>query len=253
MESEKDIYKRDGFIVLRNFFNESQTKELLNIADYLFDIPEERDSYMKYYETVDNKRTLSRIEKFYDFEPRVMWFINTLIKKKVIELEGEFMTLFKDKLNWKLPGGGEFKPHQDFEAYDDFPPQYYTTVAVFADECTIENGCLEMVRGADKEGVLKNTNGCINDDIVASFNWEHVLVKPGDMVVFNALVPHRSGKNVSNSSRRVFYFTFNKLSEGIHYYDYFDKKREMMPPDIDRDPNKTYNTVNKYNLANPID
>jgi len=27
----------------------------------------------------------------------------------------------------------------------------------------------------------------------------------------------------------------------------------MMPPDIDRDPNKTYNTVNKYNLANPID
>ena len=80
MESEKDIYKRDGFIVLRDFFNESQTKEILNIADYLFDIPEERDSYMKYYETVDGKRTLSRIEKFYDFEPRVMWFINTLIK-----------------------------------------------------------------------------------------------------------------------------------------------------------------------------
>jgi len=105
----------------------------------------------------------------------------------------------------------------------------------------------------DKEGVLKNTNGCINDDIVASFNWEPVLVKPGDMVIFNALVPHRSGKNMSDSTRRIFYFTFNKLSEGIHYFDYFKKKREVMPPDIDRDPNKKYNTVNKYNLANPID
>lgn len=253
MESEKEIYKRDGFIVLRDFFTESETKDILDSAQFLFNVPEKRDSYMKYYETVDGVRTLARIEKFYDFEPRIMSLVNMKIRPTLSNLEGWTMTLFKDKLNWKLPGGGAFKPHQDFEAYDDFPPKYYTTVAVFADECTIENGCLEMVRNGDKEGVLKNTNGCINDDIVASFNWEPVLVKPGDMVIFNALVPHRSGKNVSDSTRRVFYFTFNKLSEGIHYFEYFKKKREVMPPDIDRDPNKKYNTVNKYNLANPID
>ena len=35
--------------------------------------------------------------------------------------------------------------------------KYYT---IFADECTIENGCLEMVRNY-KEGVLKNTQWLI--------------------------------------------------------------------------------------------
>jgi hypothetical protein len=28
--------------------------------------------------------------------------------------------------------------------------------------------------------------------------------------------------------------------------------RKEMPPDFERDPNKTYNTQNKYNLAHPI-
>ena len=29
MENEKEIYKRDGFIVLRDFFTESETKDIL--------------------------------------------------------------------------------------------------------------------------------------------------------------------------------------------------------------------------------
>ena len=49
------------------------------------------------------------------------------------------------------------------------------------------------------------------------------------------------------------------ISHSINYQKVFiilitlRKKIKVMPPDIDRDPNKKYNTVNKYNLANPID
>jgi hypothetical protein len=109
-----------------------------------------------------------------------------------------------------------------------------------------------MVRGEADKGVLPNDNGCIKNELVSKYNWEPVLVSPSDLVFFNAFVPHRSDKNTSNNTRRVYYFTFNKLSEGNHYGAYFENKRREMPPDFERDPNKVYNTKNKYNLANPI-
>ena len=39
---------------------------------------------------------------------------------------------------------------------------------------------------------------------------------------------------------------------GKNYEDYFKKKREMLPPDIEKDNTKVYNQNSKYNLANPI-
>ncbi len=76
---------------------------------------------MKYYENIVKGRILARIEKFFSEEGRIINLLKTKIMPSLIKLEGEPMTLFKDKLNWKLGGGGEFKPHQDFEAYSDFP------------------------------------------------------------------------------------------------------------------------------------
>ena len=107
---------------------------------------------MKYYENTNKDRVLCRIEKFFSIESRIINLLKSKIIPKLTELEGKPMKLFKDKLNWKLPGGGKFKPHQDFEAWNDFPPKYYTTVALFADECTKENGCLQIKR-KDKEGI----------------------------------------------------------------------------------------------------
>lgn len=252
MNNHKDYYKRDGFIVLKDFFTPLESEAIVNSAENLFNLPDVKGQYMKYYENTNKDRVLCRIEKFFSIESRIINLLKSKIIPKLTELEGKPMTLFKDKLNWKLSGGGKFKPHQDFEAWNDFPPKYYTTVALFADECTKENGCLQMVRGKDKEGILKNTNGCIDSNLVDNFNWEHVLVKPSDMVIFNSFVPHRSDKNMSNNTRRVFYFTFNYLEDGSFYDAYFKKKREELPPDIERDPNKKYNLNSKYNLANPI-
>lgn len=252
MLANNEVYKRDGYIVLRDFFTPLESDAIVESANNLFKLPDVKGRYMKYYENTSKGRILARIEKFFSEEPRIMNLLKTKIMPSLITLEGEPMTLFKDKLNWKLSGGGEFKPHQDFEAYSDFPPTYYTTCALFADECTIENGCLEMVAGEANKGVLPNNDGCITNDLVESYTWEPVLVGPSDLVIFNSFVPHRSGVNVSDKTRRVFYFTFNKLSEGNYYGAYFDKKRREMPPDFERDPNKKYNTRNKYNLANPI-
>ena len=251
----KRQFNRDGFLVLKNVFSKSQSSLILSEAEKLFNLPEIKGGYMKYFESDNNNnKILARMENFIE-DPNLS-DLRELVYNEVAPILEEVLekrvTLLKDKINWKLPGGGAFKPQQDFEAWSDFPPRYYVTCAILVDECTKENGCLEMVAGKHQEGVLKNEHGTIDKDVVNSMEWLPILGNSRDLVLFDSFVPHRSGLNESTNSRRVCYFTYNLLEDGDYYDAYFKKKREEFPPDFERDSDTKINLNSKYNLANPI-
>ena len=255
VESYREMFNRDGYIHIKNFFSEQEGFMIQNIIDDLYKYPEIPGNYMKYYERTNNGRQLSRMEYFIKYNEDVKNLFKNKVNPFINTLCIDSMVLFKDKVNWKLSGGNGFKAHQDYPAWSDFPPKYFLTVAMFGDQCTLENGCLQMVQGKHKEGILANTydkGGGINDDIVESLTWKPVLSGIRDLVVFDSYTPHKSEANTTDKSRRIFYFTFNREREGFHYEDYFKKKREMLPPDIEKDNTKVYNQNSKYNLANPI-
>ena len=60
------------------------------------------------------KRILSRLE---DLEPYHEGFSELLngekLKGNISQLFGEESVLYKDKINFKMPDGGDFKAHQD--------------------------------------------------------------------------------------------------------------------------------------------
>ena len=187
----KRQFNRDGFLVLKNVFSKSQSNLILSEAEKLFNLPEIKGGYMKYFESDNNNnKILARMENFIE-DPNLS-DLRDLVYNEVSPILEEVLekrvTLLKDKINWKLPGGGAFKPHQDFEAWSDFPPTYYVTCAILVDECTKENGCLEMVAGKHQEGVLKNEHGTINEDIVDSMEWLPILGNSRDLVLFNSFI-----------------------------------------------------------------
>ena len=252
-----DLYKRkfeaDGFVLLDRFLGESEVKLLRDFAISAYNLPEVRNSYMKYYEKNDKgERILARFENFRGLELGFDKLLDTKLKCCVEKILGKSVNLFKDKMNWKLPGGGAFKAHQDHMAWSDFPPKYYVTLALFVDNCTKENGCLEMVRGKHKEGIFDGEHGTIGKEWEDKFNWEAQYATLRDVVLFDSFVPHRSGPNISNGSRRVIYLTFNLADEGDWYVEYFKKKRKNFPPDFERDSSTSIDLNSKYNLANPI-
>lgn len=255
-ENLMDTIKNDGYLLIEDFFTDSEVEIIQNSAKLLKELPEIKGGYMKYYENSSNSqhRILARIENFCNDKKMSNLYDNiiTKVSDTINNVMGQKMNMFKDKINWKLPGGGKFKPHQDFEAWSDFPVTNFVSCAIFVDDCTIENGCLEMVKGENNKGVLKNTNGCLDEELVASMNWEPILSTKRDLVIFDAFVPHRSDINKSSSSRRIIYLTYNKDTEGNFYKDYFDKKRAELPPDFERTENTQINLNSKYNLANPI-
>ena len=164
------------------------------------------------------------------------------------------MVLFKDKMNWKLGHSKGFKAHQDHPAWTDFPPSKFVSVALFVDDTTTKNGCLESARGKHKQGLFNHhvtCDGRLDKVTEESMKWEPVITTSRDVLIFDSFTPHRSGDNKTDYPRRIFYFTYNRESEGNYYYSYIKNKRIKFPPNIEREKDVDYEG-GKYNLANPI-
>ena len=240
-----DLNKK-GYLLIKNFFTKEQIIKIQEFKKDLEKLEEKKGLWMIYYSN-DLK---SRIENFVNYNKNIKDFLDININPLLNNILDENMCLFKDKMNWK-PGGGEgFKAHQDHPAWSDFNISRFYSVALFANESTIENGCLQFA-SMDNNNKIFNTNGCISLEVEESLNWEYIETNPSDLLIFDSFIPHRSALNKTSNPRSIFYFTYNKASEGDLYDDYIKNKRKHFPPRIERTCDINLDN-NKYNLANPL-
>jgi len=161
------------------------------------------------------------------------------LKRLVSQLLGEEAVLFKEKINFKMPGGDGFKPHQDSQAgWGDYA-SFFISVMVCIDEATVENGCLQLVAGHQHRGLLREWEPLTEEDM-AGMDFVPYPTRPGDLVFFDCYVPHASEPNMTDKTRRLYFATYNRLSEGDHLARYYADKHKNFPPDIDRIPGKEY-------------
>src|SRR5690606_38472973 len=102
-------------------------------------------------------------------------------------LLGEPAVLYKEKINYKLPGGAGYAPHQDAPAYPFIDVHVSCMVAV--DDATIDNGCLEVVTGRHGEVLPVDETGCLRPDVVAAMAWAPVEVPAGSTLWFHSRTP----------------------------------------------------------------
>ena len=244
-------FSEHGYVLLKNKMPEVKTLE--EVTKRFFELPEAKGKYMKYFE--GKNRRLSRIEYMVDFDEHLKQIEQDILRPIANTYLGEEANLFKEKINFKFPGGGAFDPHQDFPAWNDLPPTEYITIGIPLDPMTHENGCVNFAKGigSSKQIYHDEIINNIPEDLFKSWKWTPVLCEPGDIIVFNAFIPHYSEVNKTRKPRRIYYFTYNKASEGDHRKGYFDNKRALFPQDCDKIPGKDYSRIGaKYNLANPF-
>ena len=255
-KSLQETYKNNGFVLLKNYLTKCEANNVVNYINQIQHWKEEHGKWMIYYEiNKDNKKIKSRIENYIEYHQFFKSFTHNKINPIVNFINNNNMVLFKDKINFKEAGGKGFKAHQDFPAWSDFPPTYYSTATLFANNSNSENGCLEFSPYNYNNGLLPydiSKGGHIDEDISNNLEWQFVETTPRDVVIFDSFVPHKSGPNDSLTERRNVYLTYNMCSEGDYYNSYVSKKRIEFPPEIDREANKDYSVGTKYNLANPI-
>ena len=239
--AEKETMERDGYLVVRQLFDRHAVADLLQWTAELETAPEAPGRHWVYHEDsllVPGERVIQRIENFCPYHPGFDGLVRDgLLGEWTAALMGGPVVLFKDKINFKMPGGPGFTPHQDQQAgWTRYAP-IFVTALVTIDPATLENGCLEMVPGRHREGLIGEEWRPLED---SALDLRPVPTAPGDVIFFDSYAPHASKPNLTDHARRILYLTYNLASDGDHRARYYADKHANFPPDIERDGSKDY-------------
>ncbi|MCH9051467.1 MAG: phytanoyl-CoA dioxygenase family protein [Proteobacteria bacterium] len=243
-EDQLESFHRDGFVIVRGLLAPEEARLIAGWVDELAAFAEVPGKSMFYYEAsvLDaDERVLSRIEYFADFHERLGRLMSgPELLGRSAELFGADAVLFKEKVNFKLPGGQGFEPHQDAQAgwrdYGDL----HITIMITVDPASEENGCLEIAAGHHRRGLIGELWKPMTERQLDGIDFVKLPTEPGDAVFFDSFTPHRSAPNRSDRRRRVLYITYAKAADGDNRERYFADKRRNYPPDIERQPGKSY-------------
>jgi hypothetical protein len=186
--------------------------------------PEDDGPWLHHRELTDAGPQLCRTENFVPFHDGLRALLTAgPMLDAASALLGEPAVLYKEKINYKLPGGAGYAPHQDAPAYRFVETHVSCMVAV--DDALVGNGCLEVASGAHQELLPTDDAGCLRDDVVAALTWAPVEVQAGEVLWFHSRTPHRSGPNLGATPRRALYPTYNAAREGDRRAAYYEQKR----------------------------
>ncbi|ORA84880.1 phytanoyl-CoA dioxygenase [Mycobacterium malmoense] len=225
---EIDAFRCDGYVAVAGFLS---TEDVNRVRRWVCDVerwPDGRGAgWLQHDEQTSCGVRRARTENFSPFHDGLRALLTTgAIPAMASQLLGEPVVLYKEKINYKNPGGAGFAAHQDAPAYPHVTVSVSCLLAV--DDSTAENGCLEFVSGRHHELLATDGDGCIRPDIAKALQWQPLPVRAGSLVWFHSHTPHRSSPNTSPTSRRALYLTYNAASLGdLHEVYYRDKRATL--------------------------
>ncbi len=240
-EKQATTFQQDGFLLLRNGFDAGDVETIDTWCQEILAAPEQSGRHWVYHEKslkTPDRELVCRIENIAPFHEGFAQ-LSDVLRHPVSTLLGEEAVLFKEKINFKMPGGDGFKPHQDSQAGWDYYADFFISVLVCIDEATLENGCLQICAGHHTSGLAKSWEPLTETDM-EGMSFVPVPTQPGDIIFFDCYAPHASAPNMSDKIRRLYYATYNRRSDGDHMAKYYADKHKNYPPDIDREAGKDY-------------
>jgi len=230
--SRSEAFRELGYCVVRGLFSREEIAAVSAEANRVFgrkdliDFNNLRCRWLNHYETqecrfdcfdpiTDLSDAIDRMAR----DPRLLDLLSTLY--------GEEACLFKDKLIYKPPGAMGYGLHQDYISWESFPKSFLT-VLIPIDPATDENGATEVFPGTHRNGYLSAIDGDyheLDESAIAGVEGVRLCLEPGDVAVFDGMLPHRSAPNKSNAWRRQLYLSYNAKSDGgeqreAHYREF---------------------------------
>lgn len=221
---QKSQYERDGYLAVKDIFNEEEKKELIEAMDELIEMSTGKtrsDKYFMLLESNSSAKTLlkrsrvicpSLIHPVWHKalrHPKLLDIISQLVESSSIRY------IMQEKIHMKYPGEDGsmgIKWHQDW-AFLPHTNDSILTVGLAVDDSTKENGCLQVVPGTHKEPILSHFR---NDSFVSEITDPtfdpskavHIEVPSGGASFHHVRTAHASGPNNSTRSRRVCFIQY---------------------------------------------
>lgn len=224
-------FRKDGYVVIPGFFSAHEIDQLrAELAD-MRTRAATLDGLLIYHESSLTQSGLSfpcRVENFLPYFPRFAAFCaRPELLDAIRAVLGSEPVLFKDKIILKGPGGGGFRAHQDYNYGWSAFPTTFVNALISLDAATPQNGCIEFAPRSHFSPIGEKW-WLLSDKEIAKREFVPIATEPGDLVLFDSLLVHRSADNLSDTHRSVLYLTFNRREDGDFrddYYRFFPKIR----------------------------
>jgi len=153
---------------------------------------------------------LHRDSVFHDFA------VDERVTELMVDILGPDIDCFLSQFIFKNPGAWGQPWHQDSFYFPFDPPRPIVGVWLAVTEATLENGCLHVLPGSQTEPVHEHIRDrrpganygyveIVDHDMSAS---TPVLMKPGDLLVFDSHLMHRSTDNESPGIRAAMVYHY---------------------------------------------
>ncbi len=232
-----DAWALDGWLVIRGALSTDELSTVIAGVDELAEWAVTGGPGLHHFEATEAGPTLARSERFAEAHESLGRFVSGgIVVDHVAAVLGEPAVLFKEKVNYKQPGGGGFAPHQDATAYRFV--DHHVSVMVPLDPATVASGCLSFATGHRDGQMATDHRGRIEASVAERLDWRPVEVEPGDLVLFDSYAPHQSGTNTTDRARRALYLTYNARRHGDQRLRYYVDKQaefERLGPTFDGD------------------
>jgi predicted HD phosphohydrolase len=248
--AQRATFAEQGWLVLRGALDAQTVDRLTAWVEQVAEWAHLDGPGLHHFEQTASGPALARSEDLIGQHPGLTGFIcGADLLGQVGDLLGEPAVLYKEKINFKQPGGAGFAPHQDAPAYRFV--DHHISVMVPLDPAHAASGGLSFAPGHTR-GRLPETRGRLDDATVAALDWRSVDAGPGDVVLFDSYAPHRSGTNTSDRPRRALYLTYNAASKGDFRDTYYaDKRAEFAAAGHSFDGERARISVNDDFLGKP--
>lgn len=236
--AETSEFRERGFIVRKGFLAPDAVRRIGAWLDELALAEPGGGPEACYFEKspVTGQNLLVRVEHFLGpHNPEITrLLLSAEARAAAAELLGEPAMLFKEKVNYKLPGCRADKLHQDQSAGWNAYANFFVTMAVAVDENRRDNAALTFLQSGKypKSLMTPEWQPLTEEDPPYAPAEEYLLIEadPGDVIFFDSYVPHGSPPNTSPRPRRNVYVTFNRRSAGDVRRRYYDDKWAQYPP-----------------------
>jgi ectoine hydroxylase-related dioxygenase (phytanoyl-CoA dioxygenase family) len=239
-ESEREIYRRDGFVVRPTVFSvaevdalrvavEAVIAQVIEHAQRPDAGPEMRmaDGHRMQFssrtviqwEWVEGSREIRLIEPFTHLDRRFepLWNDLRLVEPMRDALGVPDVGPYTCKLNLKRPReGSEFPWHQDYTYWYAFTPataHEIVTAILFLDDAGADNGAIRVLPGSHRQGPARrdatDATHFLADPRAIDASREVVVEAPaGSLLIFPSLLLHRSSPNTSHRQRRAILLSY---------------------------------------------
>jgi ectoine hydroxylase-related dioxygenase (phytanoyl-CoA dioxygenase family) len=245
-------FRRDGWLVVREALDAARVAALDTAVGRLEEWATTDGPGLHHFEQTDAGAVLARSEDFVHHNAVLHELIcGDIVIDVLRRLFDDDPVLFKEKINYKQPGGGGFAPHQDATAYRFV--NHHISCMVPLDPSTEASGCLYVAPGHDAGQLPTDERGRIEESTAAQLAWRPVELRPGDLLFFDSYTPHHSGTNTSARARRAAYLTYNAAALGDHRDRYYaDKRAEFARAGDDFDGERVRISISDDFLGRPV-